>query len=248
MLYIVSFAQDHFDSTDVQINEASRLFCPSPVLLSPSVDLENLTREEQNLILETKSKVKDRKLVTKMIPLAGLLRLDYTITNIKKSGPWINLSKDVIVKIKHIKLVDPIKVVTLTTGCGAGAETRKFPPIDLHEDSQPYEALIHADDPTSDYYYLEPGAFEVYTFSFTCSSPGFYEINITSGYAKGSEKNTISLLENYTMVCTRGDSGDWVKNNHSCVAGESRPNREIWSTAICTAQNCSIEPPCKYWK
>jgi hypothetical protein len=110
---------------------------------------------------------------------------------------WAKLGNQAQVSISvHKEIPEHVNIIQ---ECGGGGEIREFEPIELgREDISAYSIKVSYSE--VDFFTLQPGEFEEFSFSFRCRSPGLYQLKIEIPYEYETEQGLVGLLS-HTLLC-----------------------------------------------
>ena len=127
--------------------------------------------------------------------------ISYSISNAGTEPAWVRIEKEITLNVKYLQAPDPQVVdSTMPEGCGEGGDYRFFPSTDLRTDYPEYRLGLTAKD-SPDYYKLEPGEFEVFVFTFQCTAPGLYSVNLGIPINYKGQDGQVTYTDTPNILC-----------------------------------------------
>jgi hypothetical protein len=127
--------------------------------------------------------------------------LSITITNTSKDTNWVRLDNKIDVTINAESTVPDHINILIGTGCGGSGDFRYFSDIGLTPKFKTYTETTRYT--LSDFFSLQPGEFEVFSFPLDCQSPGIYQLVFKLPVSKLDQIGSINAGFGRSFVCPK---------------------------------------------
>jgi hypothetical protein len=121
-----------------------------------------------------------------------------TIGSTVQETGWIELANTLLVQVESSPAPEHVNFA-IEGQCGAGGTVRYFPPVLLDANFSTYSTDTTFTE--FDYFYLEPGAFEVFELTYVCKSPGTYRFELRVPYVFQGQRGDITTHNPVEFVC-----------------------------------------------
>jgi hypothetical protein len=117
--------------------------------------------------------------------LDGSLQVDLSLRALPGNQEWTHVENEAKVTVQTFNAPEHVNVLK---DCAGAAEFRYFTEVPLDREYDQYSAQTSV--PNIDFFTLEPGEFEIFSFAFKCKAPGRYavDLDILYSYAGQADK------------------------------------------------------------
>jgi len=129
--------------------------------------------------------------------------LEMTVTSLISENHWIKLSNaiEIGVAADQSGFPDYIEALLVSWGCGGGGVMRTFSDILLSADFETYSQESTTSE--FDFFTLQPGEFEVFTFPIRCKTPGVYSLSFKVPYTLIDRSDVFMYRYERPILCPK---------------------------------------------